>query len=347
MFSRDGFSRFRRKRKELLAVADRSNGLAFSHHHFLTASTSSSTSSRSNVLSQVDGNAPARPRERIIPCLQPGDENIKNDIIVPRQEVRSLIPPLSPVRTRTEPDTTRRRRDSPSSASVKSFSSSMLKRRTSIMARAPTLVAMPSELLDAIFRHLPQYDLYAIMLSNSNFIEIAVIYLYSSPQFASTYRFAQVCLPTPFVLLYLTPTPAPTPDYSRTYTNMTSVRRYHKSPPSIRTPGPHPGSLSLHRVPRQFLHRRNPLPCRLARIQIPARADVLRIRPKDLPRLLPKPQKPNLLSGQHSDTHSPSSLSHVRKFPKNTRRAHRRNSPRPISLHASPKSKFLTLTTSI
>jgi hypothetical protein len=347
MFSRDGFSRFRRKRQELLGVAERSNGLAFSHHHFLTASTSSSTSSHSCVLSQVDGNAPARPRERIIPCLQPGDENIKNDIIVPRQEVRSLIPPLSPVRTRTEPNTIRRRRNSSSSASVKSFSSSMLKRRTSIMARAPTLVAMPSELLDAIFWHLPQYDLYAIMLSNSNFIEIAVIYLYSSPQFASTYRFAQVCLPTPFLLLYFTPTPAPTPDYPRTYTNMTSVHRYHKTPPSLRTPGPHPGSLSFHRVPRQFLHRRNPLPCRLARIQIPARADVLRIRPKDLPRLLPKPPKPNLFPGQHSNTHSSTSFSHARKFPKNTRRAHRRNSPRPISLHASPKSKFLTLTTSI
>lgn len=198
MFSRDGFSRFRRKRRELLGVAERSNGLAFSHHHFLTVSTSSSTSSHSYVLPQVDGNAPAKPRERSIPYLQPVDEHLKKDIIAPRQEVRSLIPPISPARTRTEQNTIRRRRNSSSSASIKSFTSSMLKRRTSIMARASTLVAMPSELLDAIFRHLPQYDLHAIMLSNSNFVEIAVIYLYSHPQFASTYRFAQVCSLTPF-----------------------------------------------------------------------------------------------------------------------------------------------------
>jgi hypothetical protein len=174
-------------------VAERSNGLAFSHHHFLTASTSSSTGSHSYVLSQVDGNAPARPRERTIPCLQSVGERLKNDIIAPRQEVRSLIPPVSPVRTRTEPNTIRRRRNSSSNASMKSFTSSMLKSRTSSIARAPTLVTMPSELLDAIFRLLPQSNLHAIMLSNSNFVEIAVIHLYSAPQFASTYRFAQVC----------------------------------------------------------------------------------------------------------------------------------------------------------
>ncbi|TAQ91466.1 hypothetical protein B7494_g169 [Chlorociboria aeruginascens] len=108
--------------------------------------------------------------------------------IVVKQPVRSLIPPTIPLRTKTEPNTIRRRRNS--TASVKSMTSSILSRIRK-NTPTPTLASMPSEILDCIFQHLDQADLHSIMLTNSNLIEVAASYMYISPHFFSTYRYAQ------------------------------------------------------------------------------------------------------------------------------------------------------------
>jgi len=55
----------------------------------------------------------------------------------------------------------------------------------------PNMVNIPPEVLHLIFQHLPQQSLHAIMITNSNFVELAVPYLYKEPIFASTYRYAQ------------------------------------------------------------------------------------------------------------------------------------------------------------
>jgi hypothetical protein len=66
------------------------------------------------------------------------------------------------------------------------------RKRKSIMAPPPTLSTMPVEILTSICQHLPQQELLNLMLCNSNFSEVAAEQLYFEPQFASTYRFAQV-----------------------------------------------------------------------------------------------------------------------------------------------------------
>jgi hypothetical protein len=123
--------------------------------------------------------------------LMPVEEHsYPKDIRTPLQPIRSLIPPLIPIRlkNKTSPNTIRRRR----SSSTKSITSSLLSRqRRSAIVPTPTLATMPAELLSYIFAHLNQRELHVLMLTNSNFIEIAATYLYSSPVFASTYRFAQ------------------------------------------------------------------------------------------------------------------------------------------------------------
>ncbi|KAF4627929.1 hypothetical protein G7Y89_g10221 [Cudoniella acicularis] len=191
-----------RKRKDSnsILLSQRSNGLLFSHHHFLSASSGPAQRRQQNsVLSQIDGNAPAGPRPKMVVPLttvsESGWMSSKDDFhlsITTRQPVRSLIPPVTPARYKTAPSIIRRRRNSSSSTSIKSMTSSMLsRRRKSAMVPIPSLANMPSEILSQIFSCLPQRELHALMLTNSNFVEVAATYLYASPTFVSTYRFAQ------------------------------------------------------------------------------------------------------------------------------------------------------------
>jgi hypothetical protein len=188
------FRNSRRKDSHVLRVTERSNGLAFSHHHFLTASSSTRPQpSYSYILSQIDGNTSARPREKLTVTLKPVNEHLEEKIVLPFQQIRSLIPPITPGRAKTGPNTIRRRRNSSSSASIKSLTSSLQSRRQkSIMVPTPTLATMPVEILASICQYLPQQELHSLMLSNSNFSEVTAEYLYMEPRFASTYRFAQV-----------------------------------------------------------------------------------------------------------------------------------------------------------
>ncbi|KUJ11155.1 uncharacterized protein LY89DRAFT_238592 [Mollisia scopiformis] len=55
----------------------------------------------------------------------------------------------------------------------------------------PSLPGIPTEILEIIAEYLPQQALHALMLTNSAFIEVAVVQMYEEPYFASTYRFAQ------------------------------------------------------------------------------------------------------------------------------------------------------------
>ncbi|KAH6670092.1 hypothetical protein B0J14DRAFT_597850 [Halenospora varia] len=186
----------RRKDSKPFLLSQRSNGLLFSHHHFLS-NPSSAPPRRQNIsiLSQIDGNAPAGPRPKMAVILKPVSEDAKDDMNAPRsyrqQPVRSLIPPVIPIR-KTERNVIRRRRNSSSSTSIKSMTSSLLsRRRRSAMTPTPSLTNIPSEILTQIFSTLSQLDLHSLMLTNTNFIELAATYLYATPTFVSTYRFAQ------------------------------------------------------------------------------------------------------------------------------------------------------------
>lgn len=62
-----------------------------------------------------------------------------------------------------------------------------------------SLVSMSTEILQMIVRYLSQQALRALMLTSSDFAEIAALRLYDEPFFASTYRFAQVGTNDPFL----------------------------------------------------------------------------------------------------------------------------------------------------
>ena len=82
------------------------------------------------------------------------------------------------------------RRLSSSTVSVRSFTSSHLSRKRKITP-IPTLETIPFEIQDQIFSSLPQQTLHALLLTSSGLVEAAAIAMYSRPEFASTYRFAQ------------------------------------------------------------------------------------------------------------------------------------------------------------
>ena len=67
----------------------------------------------------------------------------------------------------------------------------MISRIRKTTGLAPTLVNLPVEILDNIAQFLPQSALFSLLLTNSNFIEVAACYLYMAPEFASTFRYAQ------------------------------------------------------------------------------------------------------------------------------------------------------------
>ncbi|KAH8820405.1 hypothetical protein F5884DRAFT_47442 [Xylogone sp. PMI_703] len=173
----------RRKDSDLLRVSQRSNGLAFSHHHFLSSSiTSPPQSHYTPFISKIDGTVTPRLREKRATALRPVMENRGDETVVIKY--RSLIPPA-----KSFSNSLQRRRNSSSTASLKSFTSSVLRRRK--YAVAPNLSTLPVEILDAVCQHLQQPELHALMLTNSNVSEVAASYLYIKPHFASTYRYAQ------------------------------------------------------------------------------------------------------------------------------------------------------------
>lgn len=121
------------------------------------------------------------------------DEN--GSEVAVRRGISSLIPPL--IRQgHTSKETYKAStlnstcRLSSSAASIRSFTSSMLSRKRKITP-IPTLENIPFEIQDQIFSSLSQETLHALLLTSSGLVEAAAIAMYSRPEFASTYRFAQ------------------------------------------------------------------------------------------------------------------------------------------------------------
>jgi hypothetical protein len=124
---------------------------------------------------KMDVNTPAGPRQK------------------PMQLVRALTLPTS---AKARSNTSQRRRNSFSSDSTDSTTSALQSgKNKSNMARRLNLSTMPFEILEFICSFLPQQDLLNVILVGSEFKDVATQYLYMEPEFASTYRFAQVILP--------------------------------------------------------------------------------------------------------------------------------------------------------
>ncbi|KAF8449777.1 hypothetical protein BGX38DRAFT_527677 [Terfezia claveryi] len=77
-----------------------------------------------------------------------------------------------------------------SSASIRSFASSVLSRKRRYAA-PPTLETLPSEILTQIFSYLGQKTLHNLIFCSKRMLEEASYNLYESPNFKTTYRFAQ------------------------------------------------------------------------------------------------------------------------------------------------------------
>jgi hypothetical protein len=174
------FRRLRQKKEShTLQAAERSNGHAFSRHRFLSLCCPAKNLSNGYAHSQIDVDAPARPREKPPVPLGPVNEHAKTESPLPtQQKVRSLIPPTAPVR-RTGHSTIWKRRNSSSSNTIKSFTSSMQSRSgEGNVYLAPTLAPIPIEMLESICRFLLQKGLFSLMLCNSKCSAAAAQYLY-------------------------------------------------------------------------------------------------------------------------------------------------------------------------
>ncbi|KAK9468996.1 hypothetical protein V1512DRAFT_258383 [Lipomyces arxii] len=80
-----------------------------------------------------------------------------------------------------------------SAASIRSFRSrtSGLSWNRKRKQRVPTLDTLPIEILDEVSKYLPQESLLAMVKTCKSIAASAYVYLYQSPKFTSTYRFAQ------------------------------------------------------------------------------------------------------------------------------------------------------------
>lgn len=124
---------------------------------------------------QTDDNTPAGPRQK------------------PVQLFRALTLPTS---CKARSNTSQTRHNSFSSNSTDSTTSALQSgQNKSTMVRRLNLSTMPFEILEFICSFLPQQDLLNVILVSSEFKDVATRYLYMEPEFASTYRFAQVTLP--------------------------------------------------------------------------------------------------------------------------------------------------------
>ncbi|KFX96828.1 hypothetical protein V490_03111, partial [Pseudogymnoascus sp. VKM F-3557] len=179
-------------------VSQRSNALAFGPRHVFSASSPYRASSvnlkfraHASVLAQVDGNGPARPRGLV---GGPMGGIGQDGALEKRQHIRSLIPPEMTMQTRRARgegvNVVIRQKRRPSSASVRSVTSSIRSRRR-MQGPKPTLLNLPTEVLGLIFKDFSQKELRELMLVNSAFTEAAANLMYHTPLFASTYRFAQ------------------------------------------------------------------------------------------------------------------------------------------------------------
>jgi len=149
-------------------------GLPFPHRHKASPSSRDSRNSHKFML-QMDVNTPSGPRQKSM------------------QLVRAHTLPTS---AKARSNTCSRRRNSFSSVSTDSTTSaSKSGKNQSIMARRLNLSTMPFEILEFVCSFLPQQDLLNVILVSSEFKDVATRYLYMEPEFASTYRFAQVILP--------------------------------------------------------------------------------------------------------------------------------------------------------
>ena len=178
-------------------LSQRSNGLAFSQHHFLSTSYGASSSTRPNKkvhtsalgLRSANQSNPARPPSKKSSLLDVVDENGNDErgsthVSVPvRQGHASRDTPKAPALNVP-------RRVSSSATSLRSITSSHLSRKRKITP-VPTLENIPFEIQDQIFSSLPQETLHALLLTSTGLVEAAAIAMYSRPEFASTYRFAQ------------------------------------------------------------------------------------------------------------------------------------------------------------
>lgn len=184
-----------------LRLSQRSNGLAFSPHHFLSTAYGASPSTRPSKKTHMSVLTPRsasqtnslRSLSDKSSLLDVVDENGKE--VTLRRRVSSLIPPsIRQVHTGKEvykaSTVNTGRRLSSSAVSVRSFTSSVLSRKRKITP-VPTLETIPFEIQDQIVSSLPQKTLHALLLTSTCLVEAAAIALYSRPEFASTYRFAQ------------------------------------------------------------------------------------------------------------------------------------------------------------
>ena len=168
-----------------MRLQHRANSLAFANR-FWRVSASSTLSRKqldSSILSQINSHGSARPG-KMAPSHLIQDETIL------RHPIRSLIPSGTTPRIKTEPNKIHKRQSSSSSLSVKSFTSSIVSRKRKYTP-TESLATMPVEILAYIFGYVGQRELHNLMLTNSNFIEVAASLMYFQPTFASTYRYAQ------------------------------------------------------------------------------------------------------------------------------------------------------------
>jgi len=177
-------------------LSQRSNGLAFSQHHFLSTTYGASPSTRpskkhTSVLSprstnQANSSWPPPKKPSLLDVVDENGSEVRGSTHLPgpvrqghasREALKASTPNLA-------------RRPSSSATSVRSITSSHLSRKRKITP-VPTLETIPFEIQDQIFSSLPQETLHALLLTSNGLVEAAAIAMYSRPEFASTYRFAQ------------------------------------------------------------------------------------------------------------------------------------------------------------
>ena len=186
-----------------LRLSQRSNALAFSQHYFFSSSYGAAPSTRAAKKLNTSAIAPRIKDPRVEPHASHKKANQQvvvvgenSDNVIKHRKVASLIPPSvrqSPItkdETKAFPAAGSFRRPRSSAASIRSFSSSSGSRKRKITP-VSSLDTLPSEIQDQIFADLPQRTLHDLTLTSTAFVEAAAAALYSSPKFATTYRFAQ------------------------------------------------------------------------------------------------------------------------------------------------------------
>jgi hypothetical protein len=196
-----------------LGLSQRSNGLAFSQHHYLSSTPGGSSSSSRPVKKQhatslslisasVFGSS----------AVSTKTSDDKGALRTVDKNARAIAIPVAPASKlslqveRNPSQANRNVQKAPmwtipakpnnrlsGAPSIRSFSSSVISRKRKFAPAASTLTSLPSEILDQTFSYLidDQETLHSLMLTNTYLVEAAAIAMYDRPKFASTYRFAQ------------------------------------------------------------------------------------------------------------------------------------------------------------